>query len=656
MKIAVGCWDTRHLAKGITQKFADLSFYWTKTTGDTLVNEIADLSISISSCAISSPNINTIISQSKTEDVDFLLIVPSGTLFLNPTLTAKGLYEFVKQEPVLAGHIIDHSKKNTALQSFFGLHEQCVMLSKTLINDIVNDNFQITESFDYTDQSWPIIERSDENMHDDYTPLWIKKLTTDVVNISKTNSEFCLFHDLIKFAINKNYTIHNLPNNLRNSRAYSYQLTNPSELEALVNKPLSEINKLENVVQGHKEFLVKWKSLLNAEQGFWAYNTEPVSAENVNVDCFVAVASGIIPWVYLSNFKLAPGSNIYFIDVNTHCLDFQKYFFENINNFNDYDSLVSAFSIKNNLSKFGSKSQKVNEDEYFNIIKSKWDIIKTCNIHYLQGNIIYLPTEVKDAIEKSSSPYLWFSNVLRYIPTIDNVYRDDDLQAYLTDLLRRNLKLQWAGSATHNHKTYGPNGPIIVQEQFYKTLDNKLPYADFLDEIETLEKLNLFTPHREENSVKGVSLHKGWSSFVLHGLGYNKTEGYEVYGYANNEDAPYDWTAEALEHCPKLVTWFKEKKFKDKYHRVRIMKLAPGGMVGLHSDNPNPDTWATNMAINNPEECEMHFWDKNWQYLGQVPWMPGDTNRIRIGYYHVVINKSNKARYHMITHGEGGWM
>jgi hypothetical protein len=600
MKIAVGFWDTRQLAKGITQKFADLSFYWTKTTGDTLVDELADLSIS--GCTISSPNINTIISQGKTEDVDFLLIVPSGTLFLNPTLTAKGLHEFVKQEPVLAGHIIDHSKKNNALQSFFGLHEQCVMLSKTLINDIVNDNFQITESFDYTDQSWPIIERSNENMHDDYTPLWIKKSTTDVVNISKTNSEFCLFHDLIKFAINKNYTIHNLPNNLRNSRAYSYQLTKPSELEALVDKPLSEINKLANVVQGHKEFLVKWKSLLNAEQGFWAYNTESVSAENVNVDCFVTVASGIIPWVYLSNFKLSPGSNIYFIDVNSHCLEFQKYFFENINNFNDYDSLVNTFATKNNLSKFGSKSQKVNEDDYFNIIKSKWNIIKTCNIHYIQGNIIYLPTEVKDAIEKSSSPYLWFSNVLRYIPTIDNVYRDDDLQAYLTDLLRRNLNLQWTGSATHNHKTYGPNGPVIVHDQFYKTLDNKLPYNDFLDEIETLEKLNLFTPHREENSVKGISLHKGWSSFVLHGLGYNKTEGYEVYGYANNDDVPYDWTPEALEHCPKLVTWFKEKKFKDKYHRVRIMKLAPGGMVGLHYDNPNPDTWATNMAINNPEE------------------------------------------------------
>ena len=656
MKIAVGYWDTRQLAKGITKEFADLSFYWTKTTGDTLVYELKNLTTE--SCSISSDDINSIINQSNIEDIDFLLVVPSGTLFLNPTLIAQGLVEFIKQEPILAGHIIDHSKKNPAFNSFFGLHEQCIVLSKKLIKEIVNNNFQITQTFNYIDQTWPTIERSDENIHDDYTPLYIKRLNNDTVTILKTNSEFCLFHDLIKFAINKNFTVHNLPNNLRNSRAYSYQLTRPNDLEALIDKPLSEIKKLENVVQGHKEFLIKWKNLLNAEQGFWAYNTESVFEKNisVDVDCFVAVASGIIPWLYLFNFKLKEGSDVYFIDVNANCLTFQKYFFENINNFDDYDSLVDTFAKENNLSKFGSKSQKINENEYFNAIKSKWDIIKTCNIHYIQGNIIYLPDEVKDVISKSKHPYLWFSNVLRYIPTIDNVYRDDDLQAYLTDLLRCNLNLKWTGSATHNHKTYGPAGPVIATDQFYRTLDIKLPYTEFLDEIDTLEKLNLFTNHREENSVKGVSLHRGWSSFVIHGLGYNKTEGYEVYGYANNDDAPYNWTPEALEHCPKLVAWFKEKKFKDKYHRVRIMKLAPGGMVGLHNDNPEPNTWATNMAINNPEGCEMHFWNKNWQYLGQVPWKSGDTNRIRIGYYHVVINKSNKARYHMITHGEGGWM
>ena len=77
------------------------------------------------------------------------------------------------------------------------------MTTNQYIKEIVNNNFQITQTFNYIDQTWPTIERSDENIHDDYTPLYIKRLNNDTVTILKTNSEFCLFHDLIKFAINK---------------------------------------------------------------------------------------------------------------------------------------------------------------------------------------------------------------------------------------------------------------------------------------------------------------------------------------------------------------------------------------------------------------------------------------------------------------------
>jgi len=654
MKIAFGYWDTRKLAKGITKNFADLTLYWTKTTGDTLAKQV---DTTITSFIISSDNINTIIKQASIESADFLFVVSSGTIFLNPIPVANGLLEFIKTNPAIAGHIIDHSIKNNNWKSFFGLHEQCILISKRVIDDIVTEDFIITESFEYSDTSWPSIVRSQENIHDDYTPLWITKESEKTLQIEKKNSEFCLFHDLIKFAINKNYTIHNLPQEVRQHRTYTYHLTRPGDIEALIDKPLSEINKIETQVKGHKEFLIKWKTLLNPETGFWAYNTESTTVDkNLKVDCFIAVASGIIPWSYLAKFDLQPNSNIYFVDVNQNCLDFQKYILDNLYNFDNYADIVEEFNKERGLIKFGSKSQAVDEDKLLTEIKEKWNIIKTCNFYFVNGNIIQLTDDIKQSVKNSKHPYLWFSNVLRYIPSLTQMYHDDNLQAYLTELLSYNLNFSWSGIGINNHRSSGPNSLPNAAGNFYKTLNIKLPYDDFLDEIETLEKLKLFTPHREENSVKGVSLHRGWSSFVMHGLGYNKTEGYEVYGYANNDDAPYDWTLESLEHCPKLVAWFKENKFKDRYHRVRIMKLAPGGMIGLHYDNPNSDTWATNMAINNPEECEMHFWNKNWQYLGQVPWKAGDTNKIRIGYYHIVINKSNKARYHMITHGEGGWM
>jgi hypothetical protein len=368
------------------------------------------------------------------------------------------------------------------------------------------------------------------------------------------------------------------------------------------------------------------------------------------------VASGIIPWSYLAKFDLQPNSNIYFVDVNQNCLDFQKYILDNLYNFDSYSDIVEEFNKDYSLIRFGSKGQSVDEDKLLFEIKEKWNIIKTCNFHFVKGDIIHLDDNIKQAVKTSSHPYVWFSNVLRYIPSLTQLYRDDSLQAYLTELLSYNLNFSWSGVGINNHRSSGPNSLPNAVGNFYKTIDIKLPYKDFVDEIKSLENLNLFTRHRSDNYVKGVQLHRGWSSFVLHGLGYDKTEGYEVYGYDNNDSAPYEWTQEAIEHCPNLVNWFKENKFKDRYHRLRIMKLDPGGMIGLHSDNPDPNTWATNMAIINPEGCEMHFWNKNWEYLGQVPWEAGDTNRIRIGYFHIVINKSNETRYHMIIHGEGGWM
>ena len=47
----------------------------------------------------------------------------------------------------------------------------------------------------------------------------------------------------------------------------------------------------------------------------------------------------------------------------------------------------------------------------------------------------------------------------------------------------------------------------------------------------------------------------------------------------------------------------------------------------------------------------MHFWDKDYQYLGEVPWKPGRAFRIRVGLNHMVRNFSDQPRYHMIIHG-----
>jgi hypothetical protein len=55
---------------------------------------------------------------------------------------------------------------------------------------------------------------------------------------------------------------------------------------------------------------------------------------------------------------------------------------------------------------------------------------------------------------------------------------------------------------------------------------------------------------------------------------------------------------------------------------------------------------ATNVAINNPEGCELMM-----EQFGILPYTPGSVFKINTGYNHAVINNSNEPRFHMIFDG-----
>ena len=658
MHISVGFWDTRKLSNDMSDELANHTLYFTKSTACTLN---ADFPKGYSSSFMSSTDVNEIVNFSSINNADYLIIFPAGTIMFDPAMFCKGFVEFVNDGSIsLAGHIIDHGISNTSLKNFYGLHEQCMILSKSLIADIKSEGFVINDSnFLYQDDMWPDIIRSESNVHDNYTPMWIKKNSDTVLSVHKSiNSRFCLFHDLIKFTLNHGYTVHNLSGPLRAARQYAYHLDNPTLFEKHIHSNIVDIKNNVELPQGQIEFLKRWKEIFDADTSYWAYNTESIFVKDgLKVDCFVTVASGVLPYLYLLKFDLQPNTDVIFVDINKNCIDFQKFFLEHfMTTSENYEEILQLYESNKQLKSLGGHTYR--SDEMIDLIKSKWDIIKSCNFHFYCGDITKLPDDAKTLISKSTRPYVWFSNVMRYIGSLDKIYDDSYVQAYLTELLRLNLNINWSGTSLTNDICQGPNSKSRAdQSKFCKELQINIPFETFMDEIAQLESMGMFTSHRSHDLVHDVTLHRGWSSFVIHGIGHKKTEGYEYYGYKSDRDAPYHYTDEAMQYCPNIIQWLTDQKFKDRYHRVRIMKLDPNGMVGLHNDNyKNPDTWATNLAINNPDQCEMHFWNRRWEYMGIVPWGPGKTFKIKIGDNHCVINKSTEARYHFIIHGEGGWI
>lgn len=153
-----------------------------------------------------------------------------------------------------------------------------------------------------------------------------------------------------------------------------------------------------------------------------------------------------------------------------------------------------------------------------------------------------------------------------------------------------------------------------------------------------------FVTHREKDKI-GSYGHEGWCALTLHGIAYDKTENYDIYGFDTQKEANYDWT-EICHLIPKTMELMKRFPFIN-YGRVRIMRLDPGGYIMPHKDGEGRIFGPFNFALTNPEECEFVI-----ENFGTVPFKAGRGFMLDLGLRHCVINRSNEYRYHLIIHGE----
>ena len=171
----------------------------------------------------------------------------------------------------------------------------------------------------------------------------------------------------------------------------------------------------------------------------------------------------------------------------------------------------------------------------------------------------------------------------------------------------------------------------------YLKLDIELPYQEMCKEAFAL--IDKFSPHRGDEYA-----HKGWESLTLHGLGWNKHENYDAYGYKKGKDASKDmfWT-EIADQCPITTKWLKEVFPCNKYGRVRFMLLRAGGHIGMHTDSRIKLIENINVALNNPIGCEW-IWGDGEKLIME----PGGVYAMNIHYPHMLVNNSDEDRMHLI--------
>lgn len=156
-------------------------------------------------------------------------------------------------------------------------------------------------------------------------------------------------------------------------------------------------------------------------------------------------------------------------------------------------------------------------------------------------------------------------------------------------------------------------------------------------------------PHREENNT-------GWNSCCIHGIDISKTGAWTKYGYSNEDDVPYRWTA-LSGYTPSIKSFWEQFPY-DNYRRIRFMELEAKSSIIPHSDMPgklpgeehfNALKFGVpiNIAIIHPTDCHMTL-----EGHGCVPFKEGKAFIINIRKFHSVINFSSSPRIHLIAHGK----
>jgi hypothetical protein len=201
-------------------------------------------------------------------------------------------------------------------------------------------------------QLLPLIERSVENFHDDYTPLWVKYLGRE-----EMQSEAGRGWKLLKSMFLNDWPVITLSEKLRFNKFYYY--------------PEHETDKFENSIktltpyEGQNWNQSKIISDVKAiKDQIWLFNSETMSITNKgNFDLVVNTASGFKLFDIFKNKKLNTNGKVIVYDFNVKSLRWYKHLYNWEND--NLIECIRSFSEKNYFTWLGKVNNNYSEDYAF---------------------------------------------------------------------------------------------------------------------------------------------------------------------------------------------------------------------------------------------------------------------------------------------------
>lgn len=243
--------------------------------------------------------IDSVISRALSSEKEFIVLIAAGTF-------VSGINQFTIEimrtcwkmkinKEVVSGHIMDFVKEG----SIPYLHEQLLIVNLKEFgkHGLPNLGPLFTKSY----ISFPSYGRSEENIHDDYTPLWIGAGSSVA---SRTGVE-AWGSLLLKGIVVKDLKCSNLPLELRNSKFYAY--------------PRDPHESAWNLVQAQID------SRFKDTQTVFTFNNEPLDIVQIpgfQINSLISVASGLKPFKIYHKYKSPSGTRLHFVDISQRSLEY----------------------------------------------------------------------------------------------------------------------------------------------------------------------------------------------------------------------------------------------------------------------------------------------------------------------------------------------
>ena len=364
-------------------------------------------------------NENEIIKKAHEEGYSKLLVIKQGNTFdANFFINFSNFYDN-NSDAKFVGHILDRGSK------YYRIHPQFFLIDIKWWASVGCPNWG-----DYTSNKFTTIkpERSEENHHDQYTPIWVK---------GPDNEELCEYEgteggwEMVQALIKDKQTILSWPEEIRNEKVYGYP-------EVDVDGPRHLNDVLSTCTQEDSFFIANTEYFRNLDYMI-KIKKERYPNWNGKFDHVMCPAAGLTPLIYGFKFGLNKGDKITIFDVSKFAINCTKHIIKRFDG-KDYKKLayeLMAEMTPSLISKDDPDREREYADKFKGINKLKYsqelvddlnkegfstwiqEVLPTIKIKTEHINLfdVHSYDDFAEDANDGKTNFVHISNIFHYLPT-----------------------------------------------------------------------------------------------------------------------------------------------------------------------------------------------------------------------------------------------